>query len=322
MNILKKVLIKGMIIGLLSAVWALPATAIILPDMPTLGISPTPGDPVPTVAGIPVASVHDDFWSYSNQILMRIQKKTPALLPTSTYGNFDFATGSGGLDVLLYTGAVGQDNIGVGPGGAFDFPDPVINQNNPSFAGSWGLGADPTDPANGAATVGQVLAYLQALTPGNTTPAFYMDMNQIGKTTTFNFVGSVTLLDPDTLAIMHTWAFDNSWQANDGVYNEDAMVTPVTVVDLPDPYGTVNHNLGSGKADYIAFAPTMDLSKFDSDLLFVTNFYMTGLNDGYEEIFLTGLGNAPPPPPVPEPSTFALLGVGLCGLVYVVRRKS
>jgi hypothetical protein len=50
---------------------------------------------------------------------------------------------------------------------------------------------------------------------------------------------------------------------------------------------------------------------------------MTNLNDGFEEIFLTGTITAEqPPPPIPEPSTIMLLGAGLLGLGYCTRRRS
>ena len=332
MAIIKKVTISVMLVCFLGAVWALPATAIVLPDMPTLGVSPTPSDLIPTVDGVPVASQHDDFWSYSNQILRTIQKKDETFLPYETYGDYAFATGTGGLDVLLYTGADGQNNENVGPGGAFTFEDPEQNANDPSFNGVWGLG----DNDNGPVTVGQTLDYLQAFDPNFNTPAFYMDMNQTGASSDFTFVGKVYLYDvgadgiygtPDDGGEENTWAFDNSLQPGDGVYNFNAPIDPVaSVVDLSPfytgglstyDYGTVNHNKGSGKADYLAFAPTMDLSLYDRDLLFVTDFTISGLNDGFEEIFMTALGSKP----IPEPSTFALLGAGLLVLGYSVRRK-
>jgi len=69
-------------------------------------------DPTLLYDGIPVASHHDDFWSYSAKIADALQGA--GYLPESL-GDFQFATGTGGLDVLLYTGAGGQTNQGVGP---------------------------------------------------------------------------------------------------------------------------------------------------------------------------------------------------------------
>jgi hypothetical protein len=81
----------------------------------------------------------------------------------------------------------------------------------------------------------------------------------------------------------------------------------------------VNHNRGSGKHDFIAFAPSMDLSLYDPDLYFVTEFHMGGLNDGFEEIFLTGGMTTYV---IPEPATMMLLGSGLIGLGWIGRRKA
>ncbi len=325
-----RLIVSGLVTVLFSLVLALPASAIVLP-MPGGDMIPTITN-IPYVDGIPVASPHDDFWSYSNQILRAIQKENPEFLPLETYGSFDFATGTGGLDVLLYTGAGTQDrNLGVGPESGFNFEDPVSSPAGAEtmFSGWWGQDDQLNDGSitdvNGPVTVGQVLDYLDALTPGNTIPAFYMDLNQTGASTILTFTGQVQLFDGGG-DLQHTWAFDNTFQPDDGDFDVDSPVsTPLPIDELlgdsGTDYGPIDHNKGSGKADFIAFAPTMDLSEFDRTWLFVVNFYMTNLNNGFEEIYLTGLGNQPPPPPIPEPSTIVLLGAGLLGLGYCARRR-
>lgn len=273
----------------------------------------------PVVDGIPVAIQYDDFISYSNQILRTIQKKNPDVLPEAIYGDYSFSTGSGNLDVVLYTFNAAQDNVNIGPGDAFTFQAPVPNSNTSTFSGSWGDG----EPAvNGPVTVGQVLAYLQAFDPDNSIPVFYMDLNQTGSEASLYFSGKVDLIDEEGV-VQHTWAMDTILQPGDGEYDLAARalaagsIGPLVGTSGTD-YGTVNHNLGSGFADFIAFAPTMDLTLFNPDWLFVTYFDMTGLNDGAEEIFMTGgIGVSV----IPEPSTIIFLGTGLLGLGVYGRRK-
>ncbi|MEA3417482.1 MAG: PEP-CTERM sorting domain-containing protein [Thermodesulfobacteriota bacterium] len=282
-------------------------------------------DPTLLYDGIPVASYHDDFWSYSAKIANALQDK--GYLPESL-GDFQFATGTGGLDVLLYTGAGGQTNQGVGPSGTFNFEDPVINKGGSatSFAGWWGQNDQDNDGTsenvNGPVTVGQVLDYLQACNPNNTVPVFYMDLNQTGTDPNLDFVGRVYLTD-ESGTIDHEWAFDNTQQLGDGNFDQDAWVLAPGVITVMGTSGTeysVNNNKGSGKPDFIAYAPTMDLSLYNPNLRFVTEFDFQGLNNGYEEIFLSG-AIGPPGTPIPEPATMLLLSSGMIGLAGLGRRK-
>ena len=314
-----KILLSSAALALtLSTAYVAPAAAIVLPAPTTL------------IDGITTAIKYDDFWSYSNQVLRTIQDKQPQYLPVATYGDFGFATGTGGLDVILYTGSGTKDrNQGVGPDGPdagnkgdYNFQDPVSAPagGETSLSGVWGNG---TAAVNGPVTVGQVLNYLHALNPNNNIPVFYMDMNQVGSAANLFFSGEVNIINPLTGASVHNWAMDNTPQPGDGTYDPASMTVAAHEIGpligaSGYNYGVVDHNLGSGKADFIAYAPTMDLSLFDPNYLFVTHFEMANLSDGFEEIFLTGNITTAP---VPEPGTMMLLGMGMLGLAVYGKRR-
>lgn len=74
--------------------------------------------------------------------------------------------------------------------------------------------------------------------------------------------------------------------------------------------------------DFIVYSPTMDLSKYyDKGYTFDVYFEFFGLNNGFEELFLTGTFSPPPPNPVPEPATLTLLGLVLPVLALAALRR-
>jgi hypothetical protein len=305
---------------------ALVALLLTMASLSTAALLTLP-DPTQPYAGEYVAWAHDDFWSFSGVKLETIQGLTDTPLPVSTYG--DYATefkgvGTGTLDIILYTGANGATNPG--------FENPVQNANGNSkyFEGLWGLGVQEKGPV----TVGQVLDYLHAYDPNNNIPVFMFDLNQAGAAnkSDLSFVGRVYLAKPDKTPAGIEWAFDESPQGtgysgdNRGPADADNPGFSELGDFDPDAYSTaIAFKGGSGAIDYVAYAPMMDLSQYNRNWLFVTEFHMGDnpdddyagrpLNGGFEEIYLTGRVRSY----VPLPPAVLLLGTGFLGLVGIRR---
>jgi len=374
---------------------------------------PVPGDGSGTVAcirpdatgalrdaycldGIPIAFKYDEFYSYSGPLL---QAMVDAGTLDASFGDFDFATGVGTLDVVLFTQAGGTDNQGVGVSGTNNFEDPFPSEagagSGPdgntvptvepyTFEGWWGQedqandgtpddGAPGNDPdVQGPVTVGQVLTYLQEFDPNNNQPVFYVDWNQTGGGDSLFANAYVQIIDPSDGSVVMEWSLDT---LNNGVYDRAAQTynfgsieflgdaaacaanawDPITgegcagVTDSGLDYTMLEHNKGSGKADFIFYAPGMDLSAYDPNYLFVfsafigceenglpnpdfdpnanggpnSEMYTTqGCNtNGAEEGFLTGRFSPDfEPPEVPVPGTLFLTGLGL--FVLGMRRRA
>lgn len=80
-------------------------------------------------------------------------------------------------------------------------------------------------------------------------------------------------------------------------------------------YYEANNNRGSGSLDFIAYAPTMDLSLYEGNgYWLIADFRLAGLNGGFEELFLTGAFAPHGTPVIPEPASIILFGLGLLGI--------
>lgn len=256
-----------------------------------------------------LATKYEDFWVYS------------ALLNTEMgFLGFDYATGTGKLDVIIYTGSSGVNNQGVGHGGNFNFEDPVVDKGggSGSFSGWWGQNDQNNDGTpdnvNGPVLVDNMFAYLQSFGPNIKIPVYIFDLNQSQNDPNLQIVGRAYIYDPSTNSTIKEWIFDN---VTDGNYNPTDWITAYGEFSMyPYPYN-VDHNKGSGKADFIAYAPDMDLSLYTGKgYYFVNEFRMQGLNDGFEELFISGNFY-----PIPEPSTMILLTSGLLGIGVFFRKR-
>lgn len=250
--------------------------------------------------GIPIALKYDDFWSYSAHVLDALQGA--GFIPSS-YGSYDFSTGTGGLDLILFTGAGGANNQNVGASGTLDFENPYpapTGSGTKWSEGWWGQNDQDNNPATveddkGPVTVGNMLTYLQEFDPNNTTPVFFVDWNNQGAGDSLLANASVQIIDHVTGAVLHEWALDTNTQPGDGTYDPNAFTynygnisflgdaaacaanpwDPLTgegcagVTDSGNDYTNLSHNKGSGKPDFIFFADTMDLSLFNANDLFV-----------------------------------------------------
>ena len=103
----------------------------------------------------------------------------------------------------------------------------------------------------------------------------------------------------------------------------DVTATAVVSCDSPGAI-TFNHNLGANQAAYALISPELNtfLTDWNSTSLYdliSIDLRMTGLNNGYEQVFI--LPGTVTAPPVPEPGTLVLFGAGLLGLgIYTKRR--
>lgn len=229
-----------------------------------------------------VAWAHDDFWSYSAQLIYANQKNNSATyFPVSTYGSYNIVTGSGTLGIIV------QNQNGMSNGEYL--PNAVKEKGGISaFHDIWGLGGltiptitndmTPIYPFNNIpATVGQILSFINPGSVNNQNiPVFGLDLQNAGSAPIY-FSGQVFLVDPSTGKVymdpttgaLALWAFDTLAQGT-GADTQGGAIRGPADADWPgfsengtyDPtaYGLAVVFPGGGHVGYLAYAPTMDLS--------------------------------------------------------------
>ena len=211
----------------------------------------------------------------------------------------------------------------------------------------------------GTTTVGELLSYLQDIDPTWTIPVIYADYNQNGGADSLWFSAKVEIINPSTGLVVDGgfWQLDrttnDTWDETNPTFNYgeisflgDALEcaanpwSPLNgqgcagvTLDGAD-YTSLKHNTGSGHADFMVYADTMDLSKFDPGYLFVitgnlgcipdtTSPYPgtqnMGCNTGGGEEF--GIFGGTAPTDVPEPNTLALLAMTMGLLSWRLRKE-
>jgi hypothetical protein len=239
-----------------------------------------------------------------------------------------------------------------------------IYDEQPPTAGDY---TSPAAAEGGTSTVGEMLTYLDFLIPGATVPVFYADYNQTGAEDSLWMSAKFQVFDGTSGALLAEWDLDaitnTAYDVNDPTFNyatvsffstqaECDAAGAYDPVSNPDgcagvttngvDYVGIDHNLGSGKPDFLAYAPTMDLGNtaFTADDLFVVtidlgcSFDATGgflrapidgdrlgcNTNGGEEFGIVGAVGRQQQ--VPEPGVLALAGLGLLGMGFARRRRA
>lgn len=275
-------------------------------------VVPTLPPPTTVADGIPVAIQYDDFYSYSAGLLDELQANgylSPSL------GDFDFTTGTGLFDLLVYTGASGQVNdVADAPGSPDEIPDPLDAPagSGVGFDGTWGDGSSSTETY----TVAELLSYLNTFEPGLASPVFFFDHNQTGSSPDLYASAIVKIINPDS-SVAGEWCFDNTIDMTCDLTDRVLSPGEINLVGTSGTNYDINNNTGSGKPDFLITPIGMDLNAYNPNAIFSVEVSFRDLNNGFEELGIFGL----PVQEVPEPSALMLFGAGLLGYGAISRRR-
>ena len=238
---------------------------------------------------LPYAVTYDDFYSYSVDILVDHD-----IIP-------DDSTGSGKLDLVILAKNNGIDNDDVD--GDFDFPDPLANTGKAdTYSGNWSCDLD------------LLVDYLHFYDKTLNTPIFAFDFPEPNNPDDeFLYVSSyMSVIVGDSEE--GGWSLDNT---DDGVYNSTDKVL------APGEIAGYDVNVGSGSADFLVYAESMDLNEYyGKNAIFNIYIELSSLDSAGEEVYVSGAFLPYTPPAiVPEPGTIFLLGFGLLCFFGILRRK-
>ncbi len=257
---------------------------------------------------VPYSAQNDDFFAYPIYLLDKY-------FPTE---GWDTSAGTGTLDVIITTRSSGQSNSdgGLAP---YSIPDPITNPNTNPVTDEWGYGGTPATNM----LVDDLYQYLFD-TFGANIPVFTFDQNETGGNPDLNVTAVAEIIDPSDDSVVDFWAFDdllNSvYDPTEYVLAEGETCAPDGVQLVVNADDCFDSNVGSGAFDYVIFAPTMNLSSYlGQGYVFRASWDFQDVDDGGEEITLTGRFAPNGRTPVPAPGTLMLMGVALLLLVLYER---
>ncbi|WP_205620051.1 PEP-CTERM sorting domain-containing protein [Fundidesulfovibrio putealis] len=259
---------------------------------------------------------NDMLYTYSAQILTALG-----------YQGFDYSTGSGTQDIAIFTfnNALNNHNLNAG----FPVPFQIPNGNPSAWSGTWGDGSGTNAPI----LVDTLRDYLHSTFGSNINiPVFVFDFNN---NTDLFITGQARIWDGapggQSSTMIAQFSMDNtnlvvpgaSPLPGNNAYDPTSFVTVSTEVQFPYSgtpiIGPIPSSNGSGKADFFAYSPAMDLTLYDNQGYYIDFFFnVAGNTGGGEELFISGRVSTVSA--VPEPATMLLMGLGLAG-VAVARRR-
>lgn len=258
---------------------------------------------------VPYSLGFDDFHTYPIYLL---DKYFPA-------AGWDAAAGTGTLDVIVTTRSAGQTNSG-GELAPYNIPDPITNPNISPVIDSWGNGGS----SDTTMLVDNLYQYLFD-TFQSSTPYFTFDQSETGSNPDLRLTALVQIINPADDSVVAHWSLDN---LTNGIFDPTAYVTAAGQLCVPDGVALIansndcfSNNVGSGKFDYVIFAPTMNLANYvGNGYIFQGSWDFQDVDSGGEEITLTGRFS-PTFAPVPAPGTLPLMSLVLILIALVQGSK-